>query len=240
MLIDFHTHAFPEKLAPRALSSLAKRIRLEPLSDGTVTGLIRKMDEGGVDRSVICNIATNPHQTEKVNDFAIATQKEYGSRVVPLGSIHPHYERIEDEIERLRENGIRGLKLHPDYMETMLDDPVFDPIFDAAAVRGMFLVTHAGFDVYSTAKVYANPTAIRNRIRRSPKAELICAHYGGSMMWTEAERTLLGEPVTIDTSMGSVFMLPREQAARMLLRHDGERIVFGSDFPWCSPEETFR
>ena len=41
MLIDFHTHAFPDSLAPRALTVLSKDIASAPLSDGTADGLIR-------------------------------------------------------------------------------------------------------------------------------------------------------------------------------------------------------
>ena len=54
MLIDFHTHAFPDALAPRAMSSLGERVDFTPTSDGTVSGLIKSMDEDGVDISVVC------------------------------------------------------------------------------------------------------------------------------------------------------------------------------------------
>ena len=54
MLIDFHTHAFPDALASRAMSSLGGRVDFAPTSDGTVSGLIKSMDEDGVDISVVC------------------------------------------------------------------------------------------------------------------------------------------------------------------------------------------
>ena len=71
MIIDFHTHAFPEKLAARALNTLKVKIDREPNTDGTTDGLISKMNDWGIDFSVICNIATNPRQQENVNTFAI-------------------------------------------------------------------------------------------------------------------------------------------------------------------------
>ena len=84
MLIDFHTHAFPDFLAQRALDSLSKDIASAPLTDGTVAGLLSSMDAWGVDRAVICNIAARPGQTENVNAFAVETARAYPDRLFPL------------------------------------------------------------------------------------------------------------------------------------------------------------
>ena len=61
MLIDFHTHAFPEAIACRAISKLAHDAGgLDPQTDGTVTSLKQQMAADGVDISVVHSIATNP------------------------------------------------------------------------------------------------------------------------------------------------------------------------------------
>ncbi len=239
MLIDFHTHAFPDALAPRAIPSLQEKIKVEPETDGTVSSLISKMDEWGVSRAVICNIATNPRQNAKVNDFAISTLREHGDRLVPLGTINPGLEGISVEMERLKNSGIRGIKIHPDYMEYEIDSPAFDEIFDAAASLGMFIVTHAGFDVCSPEKIWASPDRIVKRIRRSPRTTLVCAHFGGNMLWDEVIDKLCGDKIYIDTSLCTVSKMPKEAATKLLLAHSPDKILFGSDCPWCSSRETF-
>mgnify|MGYP003292022288 CR=1 FL=1 len=238
-LIDFHTHAFPDKLAERALGTLAAKVRMTPETDGSIAGLLAHMNNSGVTRSVVCNIATNARQMTKVNDFAIDTMHRYADRLTPLGSIHPEAENPSDEIERLHNAGIPGLKLHPDYMGFRIDDCIYDEIFDTSAEMGMFIMIHAGFDVYSPGKVWAPPDAVLNRLARSPKTTLICAHYGGNMMWSEVEDKLLGKNIYIDTSMGSAEGLSREQAVRMFGKHDSGRILFGSDCPWANQKATF-
>ena len=96
MLIDFHVHAFPDRLAERALAVLAKNIASPPLTDGTLSGTLAAMDRWGVDRAVICNIATNPKQTANVNAFAAETLKDRTDELfryaVPLlvGKVEPH------------------------------------------------------------------------------------------------------------------------------------------------------
>jgi predicted TIM-barrel fold metal-dependent hydrolase len=238
-LIDFHTHAFPDKLAERALGTLAAKVRMTPETDGSIAGLLAHMNNSGVTRSVVCNIATNARQMTKVNDFAIETKNLYADRLTPLGSIHPEAENRSEEIERLHNAGIPGLKLHPDYMGFRIDDCIYDEIFDTSAEMGMFIMIHAGFDVYSPGKVWAPPDAVLNRLARSPKTTLICAHYGGNMMWSEVEEKLLGKNIYIDTSMGSAEGLSREQAVRMFGKHDSDRILFGSDCPWANQKTTF-
>ena len=98
-IIDFHTHVFPDALAPRAIAQLTINAAASgywPLTDGTVAGLLDSMDREGIHRSVVCNIATNPRQMRKVNDFGISLLEE--PRLIPLGSVHPHAE--EGEIPR--------------------------------------------------------------------------------------------------------------------------------------------
>ena len=129
MIIDFHTHAFPERLAARALNTLKVKIDREPNTDGTVDGLISKMNDWGIDFSVICNIATNPRQQENVNTFAIDIRKST-DKLIPLGSIHPESDSIEGELIRLKNAGIKGIKIHPDYMGCELDDPKLDTVYE--------------------------------------------------------------------------------------------------------------
>ena len=60
MLIDFHTHVFPDKLALGAVRSLAERAHIVPHTDGTLSDTQRIMREDGVDRFVCLNIAVSP------------------------------------------------------------------------------------------------------------------------------------------------------------------------------------
>jgi len=126
MIIDFHTHAFPDKLAPKALPVLAKKVGYDPFTDGTCDDLIKKMDAAGIDRAVICNIATNPKQQTNVNNFALETMEKYPSRLVPLASINPYSENAAAELNRMKLAGVTGVKIHPDYMGVTVDSPEFD------------------------------------------------------------------------------------------------------------------
>lgn len=154
MVIDFHTHAFPDALAPRAISQLAERADIKPETDGTVSSFLSRMDDWGIDRAVVCNIATNARQMDNVNRFADETNKTHGDRLTALWSVHPDAETALDTLEQAKAAGVPGIKLHPDYMGYDFDDPVYDPTLDLCSQLGLFIIIHAGFDVHCILNQY--------------------------------------------------------------------------------------
>ena len=67
MYIDFHTHAFTDAIAERAITKLEGTLLAEGYTDdvpaatrGTIGELLEKMDIWGVDKAVVLNIATKP------------------------------------------------------------------------------------------------------------------------------------------------------------------------------------
>lgn len=176
MIIDFHEHCFPDSLAPRALSALklqAKNNSLFPCTDGTRIGTEKHIAASGIDRAVICNIATNAKQQHNVNSFAI--ELAGASRCLfPLGSLHPDGEDKESELSRLADARIHGIKIHPDYVGVDIDDPKYDRIFSLCEERGFFVVTHAGLDPVSPEHIHATPDGIHT----TPVAQACRGSYG--------------------------------------------------------------
>ncbi|MCL2752402.1 MAG: amidohydrolase family protein, partial [Firmicutes bacterium] len=174
--IYFHTHCFPDALASRAVGVLAERCSIRPTHDGTVSGLLRSMDAAGIRKSVVANIATNPKQTVKVNDFAIAANSE---RIISFGSVHPLYEDWRAEIDRLRAAGVKGVKFHCDYQETEIDDPAMLRIYEYAFAAGLLVLFHTGRDAGLPDLGRGTPRRIRNVVDVFNTPRIIAAHMGG-------------------------------------------------------------
>ena len=237
-VIDFHTHAFPDALAPRAIAQLtinAASSGYMPMTDGTTAGLIRSMDKAGISRSVVCNIATNQKQEYNVNSFAISlTESDF---FIPLGSLHPDSTAWESELDRLEAAGIRGIKLHPDYVGIPFTDARFDRMLSLLEERDFFVVMHAGLDPISPDLVHATPEMIAAVHRRHPRLSLIAAHMGGYRRAAEVLKHLCGTGVYLDTSLST----RREGEATLLWRllrdHDPHRLLFATDTPWSNPKK---
>ncbi len=241
-VIDFHTHAFPDALAPRAIAQLtinAAASGYTPLTDGTVAGLIRSMDKAGIQRSVVCNIATNPRQMKKVNDFAIASGEN--PRLIPLGSVNPGATRheVESELDRLKTAGIPGIKIHPDYMRVEIDSDTFTPILKACEERNLFVITHAGFDPVEPNHIHCAPDMVLRVLDRHPALKLVVAHTGGFACERDVLDKLCGAPLWLDTSLSAIRRGRSAEwgalCAEILRRHDPARVLFATDTPWSDP-----
>ena len=242
MRICFHTHCFPDSLAPRAIAALTENAAPAgylPHTDGTAAGAIRYLREAGIDAALVCNIATNTHQEPKVNNFAISLAASGGPLFAAV-SLHPDSERMEEELDRLSAAGIRGIKIHPDYVGVDITDPRFDRIFSLAEERGMFVVSHTGFDPVSPDRPHATAEGILTVVNRHPKLTLIAAHMGGPRQSGDVLRLLVGTPVWFDTSLCAIRPDERDNLLNILRGHSDERILFGTDTPWSFPREEVK
>ncbi len=235
MVIDFHTHAFPDTLAERAIASLVKSSggAFPPCSDGTLRGLISNMDRFGVDVSVLQPVITKPSQTRTLNEWAAGAQSD---RIISFGGIHPHTDDFRRDIDFVKSLGLKGLKFHCEYQDFSVDSPEMLRIYDYAFEQGLMMIHHAGFDPAFKAPFRSSPEQFKNVARSMKGGVLIVAHLGGQKQWDDVERHLVGENVYIDTSMGFKHY-SREQFLRIVGAHGAERILFGSDSPWSSADE---
>jgi predicted TIM-barrel fold metal-dependent hydrolase len=236
-MIDFHTHCFPDALAERAIGLLAERSERKPFYDGTAGGLTAYMRGNGIDKAVVCNIATNAKQTAKVNDFAISL-KGY-ENLIPFGSIHPGFREYKAEIGRLKAAGIRGLKFHPDYQEYFADDPAMTAVCEYAAGLGMILLFHTGLDIGLRGVVRCTPDRLINVVKALPGATIVAAHMGGYKYADITEDYLIGENLYFDTS-NTLTLLPKRQAERMIKNHGADKILFATDGPWFDAKKDIR
>ena len=239
MIIDFHTHNFPDALAPKAMAALKQNCADNPdivaHTDGTAADAQKKLSAAGVDHAVVCNIATNARQEEKVNSYAISLVNS--DFFIPLGSLHPDSENKRAELKRLSDAGIKGIKLHPDYVGIELSDTRYDEIFSLLCEYDMFCVVHAGYDPISPEKVHATPEMFRAVIDKYPDLKLVAAHMGGFAKAEGVLEHLVGTNVYIDTSLSSLRGYEKELLYKILSEHREDRLLFGTDTPWTEAAE---
>ncbi len=237
MLIDFHTHAFPDKIAERAIEKLAfVSGGLTPYTNGTVAGLKESMQKGNVDISVVLNIATNAHQQKSVNDFAAATNN--GNDIFAFGSVFPFSEDAFDELERIKELGLKGVKLHPDYQGFNVDDEKLKPLYKKISELGLVTVFHAGFD-YGFAPPYGATPEKMEKALSWFDSPVIAAHWGGVNCNEEVVKRLCGKDIYFDVSFG-YSMMPKYYAEKIIELHTPDKMLFGTDTPWHTADMEMR
>ncbi|MDO4519080.1 MAG: amidohydrolase family protein [Eubacteriales bacterium] len=235
MIIDTHTHIFPDKIAAAAIPKLSSVIELEPSMNGTADGLRESMERGNIDLSVILPIVTAPHQYESILRFAIFINETYqqGDRkLLSLASVHPDESNFKEQLRQIQREGFKGIKIHPYYQHVHFDDLRYLRILYAASELGLCIVTHAGYDPYNLSEDFCTPDMIINAVRETAPPKLVVAHMGNNENYDESEAKLCGLNLYMDTAY-TISHIEEEQFIRMCRKHGTDKIMFASDAPWA-------
>jgi len=229
MIIDFHTHAFPDAIASKAMEKLSFASGgLLPHTDGSLSGLEKLMKEEKVDKSVVLSIATNAAQQKNVNDFAAKINER--EEFIAFGSVFPDAEDVIDELERIKALGLKGVKLHPDYQRFNVDDEKMKPIYKKISDLGLVTIFHAGFDYGFPPPYGATPDKMLRALNWFD-APVVAAHWGGIDCGEQVVKLLCGKDIYFDTSFGYGNM-PKYYAELILEKHGTDKLLFGTDSPW--------
>jgi len=235
MIIDIHTHVFPDELAERAIAENIEGIDFtyRPVSDGTVSGLLNNMGKWGIDVSVLQPVVMKQSHFKKVNEWTASVCTD---RLLGFGGIYPHTDDYKRDIDFVVSLGLRGLKLHPEYQDFVLDDERMLKLYDYAFGKGLILLFHAGVDTAYPPPVKSTPRRFARVAKLLPGGTIIAAHLGGYEQWDDVETELCGKDIYLDTSTGFEYF-SKEQFLRILGKHGADRILFASDAPWSNASD---
>ena len=235
MVIDFHTHVFPDKIAKKTIDYLAEKSSNEPFSDGSVNGLYNRLLGGCVDVAVTLPVLTKPEQFESVLAFVTTLNETYSNtdkKIISFGGIHPKCDDIKGKLKRVKDLGLKGVKIHPDYQDTYIDDAGYLEILKCAKDLDLIVVTHAGVDAgYRDKPVKCPPVLARKVIDKIGHEKFVLAHFGGNEQTSEVIKYLAGQKVYFDTAY-LLKTLKKDDFISVLNKHGEDRILFASDFPW--------
>ena len=245
MLIDFHTHAFPQRIASKTIDILKSGIKsisgydAANYHDGSIAGLISSMDENNIDLSVVLPIATSIKNCGSINAFANDVNCIHTGTLISFASVHPLQDDMLYQLEKIKEAGFVGIKLHPEFQQVYIDAPQAIKLLSKAEDLGLYTVIHAGKDVGLPPPVHATPERIAHLLEHISGSRLIAAHMGGFCMWDDVEKYLCGKSIYMDTAAISRY-IKNDQYKRLIRNHGADKILFGSDNPWEKPTDTLK
>ena len=239
MVIDFHTHIFPDRIAARTIDLLSKKINGPAFSDGTLSGLGKELRKGEVDIGIALPVLTRPESFDSVLRFTMEVNEGYfrgEHNVCSFAAIHPDCKDVEEKMFLIKQHGFKGIKIHPEYQQTYIDDPKYIRILNAAIDQGLIVVTHSGFDDAYPNTRHCTPRRVVNALEKiKGNIKLVLAHYGAYDMYEEVYEYIAGRDVYLDTA----YVLPdleKDTILKILQKHGEDKILFASDSPWRSIE----
>jgi len=232
MIIDVHTHIFPDSIAANAVPKLAAEAGIREALDGRLSSLLGSMQTTGIDVSWVQPVATRPQQVDAINQWLEEIRSE---RLTAFGAFHPGYADLPGLIRNLSQRGFPGIKIHPEYHAITPDDPQLFPMYQAIIGEGRVILFHAGEDI-GIPTIHSTPRQFADLNDQWPDLTMILAHMGGFRQWREVRDGLVGRNLFLDTSY--VFgHLPDEEFVEMVRKHGCDRILFGTDSPWTDQQQ---
>lgn len=236
MIIDFHTHTFPDKIADKTIEHLSKKGGVQPYRKGTLCALKESMAKGGVDISVVLPVATAAKQVETINKLSAELNGK--DNIYFAGAVHPDCENIDEILDAVKAAGLFGIKIHPDYQGVRFNDERYIEIMKKAAERDLITVTHAGIDIGYPDHVHCTPDMVLDvldRLQGIIDNKLVLAHMGGCSLPDEVLLKLCKRNVYFDTAF--VLHSYTEKCVEIIKAHGADKILFATDSPWAGQKE---
>ena len=205
-------------------------------TDGTVDGLIKVMENSGVDISVTLPVLTKPSQFESVTKFAISLNERFNNdkKIISFGGMHPLCDNIHDKMKFLKDNGFKGVKIHPDYQGEYINHQGYIDIINSAKELDMIVVTHSGVDDgFKNQPVKCPPSLALEVIKKTNHNKFVLGHYGAHKQWQNVLEMLCDCDVFFDTAY-TFYSIDEKLFIDILKRHGEDKILFSTDCPWSN------
>ena len=253
MIIDCHTHIFPDEIRKdrasfsekdRGFFSLYKdsKARLAGVED-----LIASMDGSGVERSVICGFPWGrPDLCSLHNEYLMESASRYPDRLIAFISLlfaDPDWS--ERELDRRMRSGAKGVGEIAFYHQemTLQDINAMRPILIEMENKRIPIVLHCNERLGHPYPGKGTTPLERfyEFIVSFPNLPVILAHWGGGLpfyeLMPEVEKRMAN--VYYDTA-ASPFLYSKKIYAIVSEMVGVRKILFGTDFPLLSPRRYFQ
>ena len=226
--IDMHTHVYPDSIAVKAAQSIRNYYHLGDDMEGTISTLLERGSAAGVYHYLILPVAVKPEHVQNINHF-IRQQVQRYDCFTGFGTVHAGMDNILDEVVRIENMGLKGVKIHPDCQRFDIDDPRLYPMYESIQGR-LPMMMHLGDENFD----HSHPARLRKVLDNFPKLEVCAAHFGGHTMYDTAMEYLTDTNCILDISSTLMF-LDKKTAEGYVNHYGAERLAFGTDYPVWDP-----
>lgn len=239
-ITDIHVHIQPwNMLKPEVRARMAQGrpdyADLERMMDDPER-VLRRMDEAGIARIGIINyVSPLMGFTAEVNPWVAELARRAPERLIPFGGVDPRGPRPAEQVERLRELGVRGIKLHPPHQEIAANayrqgEAALAEMYGRAEELGLPVMVHTGTSIFPGARnVYADPLPLDDVGVDFPDLTVILAHLGRPLFADAAFFLLRRHP----NFYGDVSGIPPRGLLRYFPRLEvvADKLLWGTDWP---------
>jgi len=242
-ITDIHIHIQPwDQLQPAVLEKMRRGRReydeiLMMIKDPAL--FLDYLDAAGVSRAGLINYPSPDVMgfSGEATEFCARYCASMPNRLIPFGGVHPRLTRnAADDMKRLIDMGIRGIKLHPPHQIFALTDyrdrglKSLETIFAVAQEKRLPVMIHTGTSVFPGARSrLGDPMGVDDVAVDFPELKIILAH-GGRPLWCETAIFLIRRFPNV---LMDISGIPPRRLLHYFPRLEefADRILYGSDWP---------
>lgn len=253
MIIDFHTHIFPEEIRKDREKYFPHEPAFKLLysSPGSKLAgakeIVDSMDIEGVDKSVVFGFPWKSSDLSKRhNDYILEAVDRFPERLEGFCCIDPFNKDAVPEVVRCLEAGLSGIGEIAFYQSGIdgASQEKFKPLMEICEDKDLPVLIHTNEPVghFYPGKTPNTLEQIYRLVRKFSNNKIILAHWGGGMFFFNLLKKEVGEylkNVYFDTAASPFLYYP--QIYQIAIQIIGKnKILFGSDFPLLKPARYFK
>ena len=253
MIIDFHTHIFPEEIRENRekyfpYEPAFKLLYSSPESKlAGIKDIVDSMDIEGVDKSVVFGFPWRSSDLSKRhNDYILEAVDRFPERLAGFCCIDPFNKDAVPEVVRCLEAGLSGIGEIAFYQSGIdkASQKKLKPLMEICEDKNLPVLIHTNEPV---GHLYPGKTPntleqIYSLVRKFSNNKIVLAHWGGGMFFFNLLKKEVGEylkNVYFDTAASPFLYYP--QIYQIAIQIIGKnKILFGSDFPLLKPSKYFK
>jgi predicted TIM-barrel fold metal-dependent hydrolase len=253
MIVDAHTHIFPEKIRKNREKYFTDEPAFKKLYESPKSRLIgaremlASMDDSRVDKTVVFGFPWKDSLHYKQhNDYISEVVSRYPQRFIGLGCFDPFSEGVVEEARGcLQKGGLSGIGELAFYQNGIENSSLsrLEPVMEICRGLDLPVLIHTNEPIgHSYPGKTPNTLAqIYQLIQTFPQNKIVLAHWGGglfffSLLKKEVKASL--KNVYFDTA-ASPYLYDADVYRLAVERVGVEKILFGSDFPLLPPARYF-
>ncbi len=211
-IVDGHAHLGPREIGEEYESMTEVYSAKE---------MIRSLDANRIDIAVVFAMR-QADDYGKANRYIAEAARSNPKRLVAFARLNPWLEKSPEMLQQaVRQEDVKGLKLHPADECFDADDAIVHPLLELADKHRLPVIFHTG--------ATARPALIGMAADRFPHVNMLLAHLGTNLYQDCIFVAKKCENVYLETSQCP--FLPR--IARMVvLKVGAHRVIWGSDIPY--------
>lgn len=242
MIVDCHSHIweYPGHLTDEFVREANARARGRPM-DLHVPPERHWKAMQKVDRVIVFGMRASHSGILTPNEYIADYVRQHPKKVIGFASVDPWRDQVRDTLEHAIDKlGLRGVKLGPIYQNIHPTDSHMMFIYEFCEAKKIPILIHQGTTFPRKAPLkYSFPVQLEDVALQFPDLKMVIAHMGHP--WIDDTIVLIRKQPNLYADISALHYRPWQfYNALILAKEYGvlNKLLFGSDFPFTTPEAT--